>query len=240
MAFKQGIGCVIDPDAIIGDEVTLGHYVVVHAGVVIENGVTVGDGTILGKIPQAGRTSTLKTTELGPLVIGQGTVIGAHAILYRGSVIGPECYIADSAQIRERCELGQRVLVGHLATIENDTRVGDFTKLQTGVYLTAKSEVEDHVFLAPMVTTTNDPYIARTEARHQAIRGPRIRRAARVGGGAVLLPGVEIGQEALVAAGAVVTRDVPPYRVVMGVPARVVRHTPAEQWLFAPEKGDDL
>jgi len=227
-----GQDSIIDPEVVMGRGIRIGHHVIIHAGVILEDDVTIGDGSILGRAPSAGKTSTLKTNDLGPLVVGCGTTIGAYAILYRGTTIGPECFIADQAQIRERCALGQRVVVGHNSTIENDTTVGDFTKLQTGVYLTAKSMVEDHVFLAPMVTTTNDPYVARTEARHAVTRGPVIRRAARIGGAAVLLPGVEIGQEALVAAGAVVTRDVPPYQVVMGAPARVVRPTPEEQLLF--------
>lgn len=233
----QGIGVVIESGVTIGQGVRLGHYVIVHADTVIGDGVVVDDGAILGKRPAASKHSTLKLTELQPLQIGADTKIGAQAVIYAGTVIGEECFVADGAQIRERCRLGKQVVVGHAVTIENDCVVGDYTKFQTGAYLTARSLVEDYVFLAPHVTTTNDPYVARTEARHAAIRGPWIRRAARIGGGAVLLPGVEIGQEALVAAGAVVTRDVPPYQLVMGVPARVVRPTPAEQWLF-PRPGE--
>lgn len=229
-----GVGVVIEPDVTFGEGVRLGHYVVVHAGTRLGDGVEVADFAVLGQAPRAGRTSTLKTGTLGPLVIGPGTYVGAHAVLYAGTEIGAECFIADGAQVRERCRLGRRVVVGRGVTIENDSTVGDETKFQTGAYLTAHSTVEDHVFVAPGVVTTNDPYLARTEARHAAIRGPRIRRGARIGGGAVLLPGVEVGQEAVVAAGAVVTRDVPAYRVVMGVPARVVRPTPPEQCLFPP------
>ncbi|MCL8208476.1 MAG: N-acetyltransferase [Actinomycetia bacterium] len=217
----------------------LGHYVVVHAGTRLGDGVEVADFAVLGRTPRAARTSTLRTGELGPLVVGPGTYVGTHAVLYAGTEIGPECFIADGAQVRERCRLGRRVVVGRGVTIENDSTVGDETKFQTGAYLTAHSTVEDHVFVAPGVVTTNDPYLARTAARHAAIRGPRIRRGARIGGGAVLLPGVEVGREAVVAAGAVVTRDVPPYRVVMGVPARVVRPTPPEQWLFPPDAEED-
>lgn len=227
-----GRDCLIAEDVVIGPGVRIGDRVIIHDGVVIAKNVTVGDGSILGRQPSAGKNSTLKTGHLGLLSIGEGTTIGAYAILYRGTTLGMDCFIADNAQIRERCQIGDRVVVGRQSTIENDTVVGNDTKLQTNVYLTAKSTVEDFVFIAPMVTTTNDPYVARTEARHAATRGPWIRRAARIGGGAVLLPGVEIGQEALVAAGAVVTRNVPSYQVVMGIPARVVRLTPEEQWLF--------
>lgn len=236
MPASVGAGVVIGEGVQLGANVHLGHYVVIHPGTIVGDDVTIGDFSVIGKAPAAGKTSTLRVgPNLGPLNVGAGCQIGSHVILYAGTTLGAECFLADTAQVRERCQLGQRVVVGHGATIENDCTVGDFTKLQTGVYLTAKSTVEDHVFIAPGVTTTNDPYVARTDARHAATRGPHIARAARIGGGAVLLPGVHVGQEALVAAGAVVTRDVPAYQVVMGVPARVVRPVASEQLLFPPE-----
>ena len=104
----------------------------------------------------------------------------------------------------------------------SETGIGARVKLQTGVYLTAGSSVEDDVFVGPGVVTTNDD----TMGRHLAgepLRGVRLGRACRVGGAAVLVPGVQVGEEAYVAAGAVVTADVEPRTVVMGVPARAVR-----------------
>jgi acetyltransferase-like isoleucine patch superfamily enzyme len=91
--------------------------------------------------------------------------------------------------------------------------------------------VEEDVFIAPCVVTTNDNFMGRTEKRKSLMKGPTIRRGARVGGGAILLPGVEIGEEAFVGAGAVVTKDVPPKTVVVGSPARVLRDVPDEELL---------
>jgi acetyltransferase-like isoleucine patch superfamily enzyme len=102
--------------------------------------------------------------------------------------------------------------------------------VQTDVYLTAYSVVEDDVFVGPGACTTNDSTMSRHDASYQ-LRGAVLRRACRIGGAAVLTPGVEIGEEAFVAAGAVVTRDVPPRGVVMGVPARLVREVPDEDLL---------
>jgi acetyltransferase-like isoleucine patch superfamily enzyme len=122
--------------------------------------------------------------------------------------------------------------VGRAASIENDVRMGARVKLQTGAYITAWSVVEDDVFVAPGVLLTNDPTAGRRGAA-QKLRGAVLRRACRLGGGAVLLPGVEVGEEAFVGAGAVVTKDVPARALVMGVPARVVREL-AEEELLAP------
>jgi acetyltransferase-like isoleucine patch superfamily enzyme len=128
-------------------------------------------------------------------------------------------------------ELGDDVVVGRGVLVENDTTIGARTKLQAGAYVTAYSTLEDDVFVAPCVVTTNDNLMGRTERRHELIKGPTIRRGARVGGGAILCPGVEIGEEAFVGAGAVVTRDVPPRTVVVGNPARVLREVPDEELL---------
>jgi acetyltransferase-like isoleucine patch superfamily enzyme len=100
-------------------------------------------------------------------------------------------------------------------------------------YVTAYSTLEDDVFLAPCVQTSNDNFMGRTERRHELRKGATIRRGARVGVGAVLCPGVEIGEEAFVGAGAVVVKDVEPRVVVVGIPARVLRDVPPEELLSA-------
>jgi acetyltransferase-like isoleucine patch superfamily enzyme len=133
--------------------------------------------------------------------------------------------------VRERVEIGDDVVVGRGSLVENDTTVGALTKIQADAYITAYSTLEDNVFIAPRVVTTNDNFMGRTEKRHALVKGPTIRRGARVGGGAILCPGVEIGEEAFVGAGAVVTKDVPPRAVVVGVPARAIREVPADELL---------
>jgi acetyltransferase-like isoleucine patch superfamily enzyme len=114
------------------------------------------------------------------------------------------------------------VVIGRGTLVENDTTVGTLTKIQADAYITAYSTLEDNVFIAPRVITTNDNFMGRTEKRHALRKGPTIRRGARVGAGAVLCPGVEIGEEAFVGAGAVVVKDVPPRVVVVGNPARTL------------------
>jgi acetyltransferase-like isoleucine patch superfamily enzyme len=127
--------------------------------------------------------------------------------------------------------IGDDVVIGHGSLVENDTTVGARTKIQALAYVTAYTTVEEDVFIAPCVVTTNDNFMGRTEKRHELRKGPTIRRGARVGGGAVLCPGIEIGEEAFVGAGAVVIKDVPPRAVVVGNPARVIRDVPDDELL---------
>jgi acetyltransferase-like isoleucine patch superfamily enzyme len=158
-------------------------------------------------------------------------VISAGAVLAAGSTLGPGCVVGDLATVRERCTIGEQVVIGRGVCVENDTAIGSFTKIQSNAYITAHCLLEEHVFIAPCVVTTNDNFMGRTEARHALIKGAVIRRGARVGGGATLLPGIEIGEEAFVGAGAVVTKDVAPRALVVGSPARVLRQVPDEELL---------
>src|SRR5262249_40685878 len=151
------------------------------------------------------------------------------AIVFAGSELGVRVIVGDNACVRERCMVGDDVVIGRGSLVENDTTIGALTKIQAHAYVTAYSTLEDNVFIAPCVVTTNDNFMGRTEKRLELVRGPTIRRGARVGGGAVICPGIEIGEEAFVGAGAVVVRDVPPRVVVVGNPARVLRDVAAEE-----------
>ena len=130
--------------------------------------------------------------------------------------------IGDQAHVRERSALGRGSVLGRGSSVENDAVIGADVRVQTGCYITAFCEIEDEVFVGPGVQTLNDATAGRRPA-DEPLRGPRLRRACRIGGGAVLLPGVEVGEDAFVGAGAVVTRDVPAGTLVVGVPAREVR-----------------
>jgi acetyltransferase-like isoleucine patch superfamily enzyme len=204
---------------------------VVYAATEIGEGVVIEDHAVVGKQPSLGRRSTATRDEQPPLVIGAGTRILAGAVVFAGSRLGRGVIVGDQACVRERCELGDDVVVGRGSLVENDTTVGARTRIQANAYVTAYSQVEEDVFIAPCVVTTNDNFMGRTERRLEVMRGPTIRRGARIGGGAVLLPGIEVGEEAFVGAGAVVLRDVPPRAVVVGNPARQIRGVPAEELL---------
>jgi len=204
---------------------------VVHEGTVLSEGVRVLEYAVVGKQPVLGSKSTAKRDPLPPATIGDGSVISTAAIVFAGATIGAGCIVGDQACVRERVTLGDDVVVGRGSLVENDTTVGRGTRIQADAYITAYSTLEDNVFIAPCVVTTNDNYMGRTERRHDAIKGPTIRRGARIGGGAILCPGIEIGEEAFVGAGAVVTRNVAPRKVVVGNPARVLRDVAEDELL---------
>jgi acetyltransferase-like isoleucine patch superfamily enzyme len=204
---------------------------VVYPGTVLGEGVKVLEYAVVGKQPTLSPRSTAKREPLPPARIGDGTVISTGAVVFAGTTVGERVILGDQSCVRERVTIGDDVVVGRGSLIENDTTVGAMTKIQADAYITAYSTLEDNVFIAPCVVTTNDNFMGRTERRHELIAGPTIRHGARVGGGAVLCPGVEIGEEAFVGAGAVVTKDVPARKLVVGNPARVVRDVDAEELL---------
>jgi acetyltransferase-like isoleucine patch superfamily enzyme len=208
-----------------------GENVVIYPGTVIGDGCRIGDNVVLGKQPALSPRSTTRREELPPLELGAGTIVSTGAVVFAGTRVGAGVILGDQTCVRERCELGDEVVVGRGSLVENDTTIGRRTKIQANAYVTAYSLLEEDVFIAPCVVTTNDNFMGRTEQRHALRKGPTVRRGARVGGGAVLLPGIEVGEEAFVGAGAVVIADVPARAVVVGNPARQIREVSADELL---------
>jgi acetyltransferase-like isoleucine patch superfamily enzyme len=203
----------------------------VYEGTVLGDGVRVMENAVVGKQPALGPRSTAKREPLPPAQIGAGTIVSTGAIVFAGSTIGAGCILGDQSCIRERVEIADDVVVGRGSLVENDTTIGSGTRIQAEAYVTAYSTLEEDVFIAPCVVTTNDDFMGRTERRKELMKGPTIRRGARVGGGAILCPGIEVGEEGFVGAGAVVTKDVPARSVVVGNPARVLREVQQDELL---------
>jgi acetyltransferase-like isoleucine patch superfamily enzyme len=183
---------------------------------ILEN-VTLGypSGRILSEIAAAG-----KSPEDYPF---QGIWIGDHAIVRPGTtiycdvVIGSEFRTGHNALIRETTVIGDGVLVGTNVVIDGNCRIGSHVSIQSNAYIPTNTVVEDYVFLGPCCVLANDKYPVRVP---YGLRGPVVRKGASLGANATVLPGVEIGEGAMVAAGALVTKDVPPWKLAIGCPAR--------------------
>jgi len=222
---------VVEDDVVIGDKVTVGHHVIIHSGVRIGDGCVINDGAILGKRP--GKASLSATTgdprEYPPLSIGKAVTVGAGCILYVGAEIGDMVFFGDLATVREDVKIGEFSIVGRGATVENKVTIGRKCKIETEAYITAFSIIEDYCFIAPCVAFTNDNFLGRTEERRKHFGGPTLKRGARIGANATILPNLVIGEDSVVAAGSVVTKDVPARMIVLGSPAKVLRPVPEEQ-----------
>jgi UDP-2-acetamido-3-amino-2,3-dideoxy-glucuronate N-acetyltransferase len=221
-------GLLVGEGVQLPDDIELGANVVIHAGVALAAGVRIQDAAIVGKALVVGRRSQARLRGHERTFIGEGATIAAGAVVVAGAAIDAGAFIGDQAHVRERAVVGGNSAVGRGTAVDNDVVVGERVRIQTGCYITAFSRVEDDVFVGPGVYTFNDNVMGR-HAKGAPLSGPTLRRASRIGGGAMILPGIEIGEEAFVATGSVVTRDVPPRTLVMGSPAKFVREIGAEE-----------
>jgi acetyltransferase-like isoleucine patch superfamily enzyme len=229
---RHGEFCVFGENVTIGSGCLIGHHVVVHEDTTIGDNVRIDDGTIIGKRPmKAANSAVTKDQELPPCTIASDCIIGTSVIIYRGSEIDRRVLIADLSTVRENVSIGCFTIVGRGVAIENFCKIGKYVKLETNVYVTAYSEIEDRVFVAPCVATSNDNYVGRTEERFKHFKGVTVKKGARLGVNATILPGVTINEDGLVAAGALVTVDVPARKIVAGIPAKPFRDVPEEQLL---------
>lgn len=167
-----------------------------------------------------------KGVEIEPgAVIGDNAVIRSGTIIYGTARIGNNFRSGHRAMIRENTTVGDNVLIGTNTVIENECRIGSHVSIQSAVYIPTGTVIGDYVFIGPCVSITNDMYPVRTEKWLQPVT---IERGASIGANVTLLPGVTVGEGALIAAGAVVSRDVPPWTLASGVPAR---HRPLPEHL---------
>jgi UDP-2-acetamido-3-amino-2,3-dideoxy-glucuronate N-acetyltransferase len=228
------LGLVLGEGVEVPADASIGVNVVIHAGTELGDGVVIQDGAVIGKSPVLGPRSSAPRTELARTRLADGAAVLTGAVIFAGARLEPGAIAGDQSHVRERATIGVGSVVGRGSAIDNDVSVGKGVRIQSNCYLTSRTVIEDHVFVGPGVTTTNDNTMAR-QPLDAPMQAPRLERACRIGGGVVLCPGVRIGAEAYVAAGSVVAGDVPPGAVVMGVPARQVRTVPdgdlIEHWL---------
>jgi len=191
------------PNASNGEDIRLGE------------GLTVDQNVILGYLPPSCKNCP------SVLVIGPNAHIRAGTVIYFGTSIGRNLDTGHNVVIRERNIIGDNFCIWSNSTIDYGCAIGNNVKVHHNVYVAQFTTIEDDVFLAPSVSLANDIHPGCPNAR-ECLNGPFIRKGAQIGINACILPGVDIGEYAVVGAGSVVTRDVPPRAVACGNPARVV------------------
>lgn len=205
---------VIHRDAELGDDVSVGAFTVVGANVRLGPGSRVESHCVLG----AGNAD--------PLRIGAGATIRSHSVLYGGSRFGAGLETGHHVTTREGLHVGRNLRLGTNCDLQGHATIGNFVRLHSGIQVNHGTTLEDFVWIFPYVVLTNDPH----PPSDGATMGPTIRRGAAIGARSLILPGVVIGEGALVAAGSTVTTDVERHRVVRGIPARDVGATSSVTW----------
>jgi len=152
------------------------------------------------------------------VILGNSALIRSNTIIYCEVKIGKNFMSGHNVLIRERTKIGDNVLIGTNTVIEGHTTIGNNVNIQSNVYIPINTYIEDFVFIGPNAVMTNDKYPLRTDYE---LRGPVIRKGATIGANATILPGIEVGEGAFVAAGSIVTKDVPPWKLALGCPARI-------------------
>ena len=216
---------IIYPGVTIGDHVVIHDYVVIYPEVVIQDGVEIFDHCVIGKPPRTAGSSKRKVNQnYKKTIIGKETVLSVGCVIYTGTVIGEKTLLGDHASLREDCVVGSNCILARNVSVNYNTQIGDFTKIMDNTHITGNVLIEDHVFISTLVATTNDNLMGKgKEFDEKREVGPHIKHGATIGAAANILPAVTVGINAIVGAGSVVTRDVPDEKVVMGIPARVVR-----------------
>ena len=216
----------------LGDNCQIGHNVIIHDNVEIGNNVRIDDNTIIGKLPMFSPRSIFKAEkQWTKTVIGDNCQIGANVIIYVQSLIGMSNLIADYASIRENVSVGDLNIIGRGVCIENFTQIGNYNKIETNAYITAYSLIEDYCFIAPCVVTSNDNFVGRDKERFNHFKGITMKKGARIGANATILPGIILNSDCLIAAGSVVTKDIPEKEIWCGNPAKFLRNIHMNQEL---------
>lgn len=237
MSISKGQNVIVGNNVILGQNVVLGNNVIIYDNTKIGSNVIIMDNAVIGKTPTRAKASILpEIKELPPCEIGDGVTIGTSAIIYVNAKLANDVFVADLATVRERVEIGEGTIVGRGVAVENDCVVGKKCKLETNCYITAYSTIEDYVFIAPCVVTTNDNYLARDKERYNHFKGVTVKTGGRIGANSTILPGKVINEDGTVAAGSIVSKDVEKESLVVGTPAKEVRKVPESQLLRNQEK----
>ena len=208
---------------ILYDNVQLGHNVIIFPF------------TVIGRPPMAPSgvtTQAYKKREIKPVTIGNNCVIGSNVVIYDDVKIGNNVLIGDGVRIREAVSIGDNVVVGMSCKIGTRTTIENNVKIMDLTNIASDALIEEYVFVAQGVMMGNDNKMGRAIDRFDKMpewKGPVIKKYSRIGMNASILPFITIGEDSLVGAGAVVTKNIEPYSVVMGIPAKFIRYLREEE-----------
>lgn len=228
-----GKGCVIDKTAKIGSDVIIGHNCIIEENVVVGDGSYIDSNTIIRSNTILGKNSMIEANCIigeylydyclnkekhdYSLTIGDDSIIRSGSIIYSDSDIGNNFQTGHQVTIREKSKIGNNVSIGTLSDVQGNCEIGNYVRLHSNVHIGQLSKIDDFVWIFPYVVLTNDP----TPPSEDFV-GVHIHSFAIVATGSIIMPGLNIGQDALVGAGAIVTKSVPNYAVVVGNPAKVI------------------
>jgi acetyltransferase-like isoleucine patch superfamily enzyme len=233
-----GTGCVVEEFSVLTGRIEAGTRCFFGAGCNVQGPAQLGNQVFIGARTTVGHPNQHQIIQFQKgetqnpsqntetTTIGNNCIIRTGSVIYAGAVLGDYVRTGHNVLIREQVKIGSHSMIGTGVTIDGDSVIGSKVSIQTNVYIPLRTKIEDNVFLGPHCILTNDKYTMRTPYE---LQGPIIRRGASIGAGAVILPSIEVGAEAVVGAGAVVTKDVAPKTIVYGVPAKVYSTVP-DNW----------
>lgn len=214
---KLGDHVVIEEGVILGENVCIGHHTTILSGTKIGEDVTIGSNCVLGIKPNVNQRMRKISESDDVLSIQSATRIGHLVSIYANTQIGQDVFIGDHASIREHVSIDNETVIGRAAMIEVNTTIGTSCTIQTQAYVTGDTILEDHVFIGPCVSMSNDKYMG---AKPYELQGPYIKAGAKIGNNASLLPSVIVGTNATIGAGSVVTKNIDDHIVAAGIPAQ--------------------
>jgi acetyltransferase-like isoleucine patch superfamily enzyme len=230
--------CTIGQGARLFGQVTVGEKVRIESNVVVYGPTKVGPGSFIGPNVVLGSPSRTELTDSvsqgrnihdvpgrRQLVIGRNCVVRSGTCIYSDVSIGDDVSFGHNVMVRENVRIGKNTLVGTGVVIDGWCQIGERVSIQTGVYICTNCTIEDSVFLGPCAVFTNDKYVGQ---KRTDLVGPTVRRGASIGANSLLMPSIEIGEGSVIGAQSLVTHDVPPRSIYVGIPARKLKSVPAD------------
>jgi acetyltransferase-like isoleucine patch superfamily enzyme len=216
-----GENVVIKANCVIEDNVAIGANTLIDSNTIIRNDVTIGDNSVIGANCIIGEYQMDfihdRHYHRHDLTIGDNAIIRSGSIIYSGSNIGNNFQTGHHATIREQAEIGNNVSVGTLSDVQGHCKLGNYVRLHSNVFVPMLSQIDDCVWIFPCVVITNDP----TPPSNNEV-GCHIHSFAIISANATILPGLDVAHDAVIGAGAVVTKDVKEYQLVVGNPGKVI------------------